>query len=188
MNIWNLENKEILLVGFVVVSAMIAFYHASTPLEQPITEITTTTVPSVIAADCGDLKLIVDTIIEASNYYRFGIQRPTVDDMKFMILEMTAENKADETRDFSGYRLELTASGESYIPMTFNKIEKITVGDNTFDYVCEELALAHISRFEIEPGQKMVGCKIFQTLKESDIESLTVYDLEGPKCKFYFPG
>lgn len=149
---------------------------------------TTTTNPFALPANCGYMQVEVDTIIEASSYYRFGIQRPALENGKFVILQMTVENMASTQKDFSGYRLELNAGDGSYegvyIPLTFNDIEGVTLLDDTFsDYACEELPLAHVSRLELEPGEKMTGCKIFQVVEGLEPKSLSIYDLEGTLCR-----
>jgi len=180
---------DLRVIAIVVVVALIVLLYFSPSEEVPFIDIlskrTTTTTSPVThqPGKCGDLQIEINSMQEAISYYRFGIQRPAMENSKYLIIDMTVTNKAETTKDFSGYRVELVAGSESYIPLRFNEIEKITLIDNSIvDYSCVELPLAYISRFEMNAGSSMTGCKIFQTLKGVESEFLYLYDLEGLKC------
>jgi len=139
--------------------------------------------PTVTQWNCEDMQIDVNSIKEAINYYRFGIARPATENFKFEILNLTVTNKANVTKDFSGHRMELLADNVSYIPVTFNEIEKITLIDNSvLDYPCRELALASISRFELNAGESSTGCKIFTILEDLSPTLLSIYNTTGLKC------
>ena len=179
----------LLLVG-IVAAAVIYIYLSSSllgrgrGLEQTTTT-TVSTLPIYPRGECGDLSLTVDTIIEASNYYGSdGFLRTATEENKFVILKITATNDADTHQDFSGYRMELTASGQTYAPRTFNNVEQVTLmAGATSDYVCDELTLAHtMSRFELNPHQTVTGCKMFNVVRDAQPVSISIYDLNGFLC------
>jgi hypothetical protein len=177
-----------LIVIAIAVAALIYFYVSNNILLSegpPKTETvtTTTTMPPYGESICGDLDLKIDTTIEALAYERFGLKSSATEENKFVILRITAKNEAGSAMDFSGYRMELTASGETYIPMIFNDFEGLTLMDDTVsDYTCDELALAHVSRFELDAQQSVTGCKMFRVLRDAEPESLSLYGLTGMLC------
>lgn len=133
--------------------------------------------------NCGDMRIDLNSIKEALYYYRFGIQRSATENYKFETLNLTVTNKANVTKDFSGHRMELIADSKTSIPVIFNEMERITLIDNsTIDYTCRELALASVSRFELNAGESSTGCKIFRVLKDSSPTSLSVYSSTDLIC------
>jgi len=133
--------------------------------------------------NCADMQIDVTSVKEASAYFRYGLQRNAPPGYVFQMLAMTVTNKAGTTQDFSGYRMELSAGGKTYIPSIFNNVEKIIpVGGAATDLSCSELTLASISRLVLESGQSSSGCKIFQVLQDAEPTSLAIYDTTGLKC------
>ena len=133
--------------------------------------------------NCADMQIDVTSVKEASAYFRYGLQRNAPPGYVFQMLAMTVTNKAGMTQDFSGYRMELSAGGRTYIPSIFNNVEKIIpVGGAATDLSCSELALASISRLVLDSGQSSSGCKIFQVLQDAQPTSLAIYDTTGLKC------
>lgn len=177
------------LAAGVVLATVIYFYLSTSFVGQNQTPVrdstaTTTTVPIYPRGECGDLRLTVDTMIEATEYHRYGIPSSATEGNKFVILKITATNEANTRQDFSGYRMELTAGGETYIPRIFNEIDQVTLLDDTVsDYACDELKLAHVSRFELNPHQTVTGCKMFRIVRTATAESISIYGLEGVECE-----
>jgi hypothetical protein len=176
------------LAAGIVLATLLYFYLSGSLGGQNQTPVrdstsTTTTVPIYPRGECGDLRLSVDTVIEATEYHRYGIPSIATEGNKFVIMKITATNDADTRQDFSGYRMELTAGGETYIPRIFNHIDQVTLLDDTTpDYACDELALAHMSRFELNPHQTVTGCKMFRIVRTAKAESISIYGLEGLEC------
>lgn len=176
----------ILAFLFLVVVLVAAFYFL--PGEKAIWQQTSTTtfsLPSGVIErwNCGNMQIDLNAVKEAIGYYRFGLQRPASTGYKFEILTLTIINKADVTKEFSGYRVQLTAGGSTYTPLSFNNIESITLQDqSTINYSCNELALASISRFELNSGESSTGCKIFQILSDSQPSSISIYNTSGLIC------
>lgn len=173
------------VVLLVVAMAIIAIFYISpnTPEPAPGAGTPGGTNTSGEVLDCGDLQIDINSVKEATAYIRFGISRPAPEDSKFEILNLTLTNKGIETRDFSGYRLELLADSTSYISTSFSNIEKITLLDGpTADYPCRESKIASVSRLTLGPGESETGCKVFQILKSLEPASIKLSNLAGYKC------
>ncbi len=176
---WNIKNLPIPLIALAIIALAVIFYLFLN--ENAIIPGITTTIFQ--QHNCGDLQIDVNSVKEAVNYYRYGFQKPAPSNHKFAILNLTVTNKAGATKDFSGYRISLLAGSSSYIPMTFNEIENITLTDyRMINYNCRESELAYISRFELGAGESATGCKIFQILSDSSPASISIYEVETLKC------
>lgn len=134
--------------------------------------------------NCGELQIDVNSMMEATAYYRYGIQKPAGANYKFEILGMKITNNAPAFEDLSGFRLKLVANeGSVYTSTPFNSIEKITLADNTEEnYTCNELPIASISQFGLNSTQSAEGCKIFLMLSSLTPASLQIYNFTGLKC------
>ena|GEM_PF-3459024 len=162
------------------------FYRQATEGQPSAPEETTTTSTIYLQSICDVLEINVNTMMEAANYYRFGIQKPALQGSKFIVLNLTVVNTGDTHRDFSGYRIELQADNRTYIPLRFDDIERLTLSDSSvIDYSCEELKMAYPSRFELDTGGSATGCKIFQILEDLEPKWLTFFTIEGLKCKTF---
>lgn len=136
-------------------------------------------------ASCGNLQVSVNSVQEATAYYRYGIAKPASNNYKFEIFDLTATNIGSSTKDFSGFKLNLqTSDGTSYLPTEFSSIEKITLLDNTtVNNSCSELALASASRLVLNSGQSASGCKIYQILSSQKPALFWLYDTSGLRCE-----
>lgn len=177
---------ELYILPLVAIALTLIFLFYVLSIEsQIITPEEEGTQPSIPSKpwNCGDLQIDIHSVREANSYSRFGILTPSLEDYKFVILNLTATNKGNEIKEYVGYRLDLIdGDGRSYKSITFSKVESIIFNNVTSDYYCEESVLASVSRPKLSPGQSIVGCKMFQILKTSQPDSLLVYDLVGLKC------
>jgi hypothetical protein len=171
-----------MMVGIILVAVAIAVGIFSFGAKNFPSLITSPNPPQLY--NCGELQIDVNSMKEATAYYRFGIPKPSGTDHKFEILDMKVTNNANAFEDLSGFRLKLVAdNGNSYAPTQFNSIEKITLIDSSvIDYSCSELGLASISQFGLNSTQSAEGCKIFLVLTSLTPASLEVYNVTGLKC------
>lgn len=176
------SNIFILLVLAAVLIAILFLFQVKQPT-TPEGETPGGELPSGGQTNCGDLQIDINSIKEATSYTRGTLVKPAIQDFKFLILDLTVTNKGDFSKDFSGYRIRLTADGSGYTPLSFSKIDKVTLlNDLTIDYVCEENKLASISRLVLAGGESESGCKVFQIPETSIAKSLSVYKQEVLKC------
>ena len=174
-----------LFIVVVVAAALITIFLFSSVRQPTMGDSGTagTGEPSTEKNNCVDLQIDIDSVKEATSYTRGTLVKPAVQGLKFLILDLTVTNKGDSSKDFSGYKLRLTADVNSYGPVSFSRIDKITLLDNSaIDYICSENRLASISRLELGAGESETGCKIFQVPEDSAAKSLSVYKLERLKC------
>jgi len=176
----NNKNLTIASVLILVVILAVAGFYLSPKGETPSTTVTN---PTVAQWNCGELQVVINSVIEASGYYRNDSLKPAVTDYKFEILDITVTNEGTTTDDLSGGRIILLSGNSTYSPQGFSHIERIVLPDNSITaYDCRELNLSSVSRFVLGAGESSRGCKIFQVLKDSDPISFSVYELDKLKC------
>lgn len=168
-----------LVVGLIVIAVVAIYFTQNRSLTQ-----NPNYNPNANLRSCDNLQIVVNSMREASAYYRYGYIKVAPTSYKFEILDLTVTNTGSYQGDFSGYRLALNASdGSSAIPVQFFSFEKMVLLDNsTFDFSCNETNLASSSRFVLNSGQSSNGCKIFSILSGSSPSFLSVYNVSGLKC------